>query len=187
MVRSEHVRTLFDSTQSQESKSEVLSISAICSRACHSRSSDVLFFVWERFSLIPVGSGTLNCLESGKTNKCHRRILQTLKYFPFFSLLLDIYVANRDRSSIFKNKKVIAKILFPFIDFLKLSLQLIFSLNFLIPGDRSSWEIYQTNWQFTWRNRNLHPSSLNMTQSVSQWDEQEWIVNTFPAYVSEGI
>ena len=41
MVRFEHVRTLFDSTQSQEAKSEVLSISAIsdwsCSRACHCR------------------------------------------------------------------------------------------------------------------------------------------------------
>ena len=116
---------------------------------------------------------TLNCLESGKTNKCHRRILQTLKYFPFFSLVLDIYVANRDRSSIFKNKKVIAKILFPSIDFLKLSLQIIFSLNFLIPVGH--WEIYQTNWQFTWRNRNLHPSSLNMTQSVRGRDEQEYL------------
>ena len=32
VVRSEHVRTLFNSTQSQESKSEVLSISANCSQ-----------------------------------------------------------------------------------------------------------------------------------------------------------
>ena len=41
MVRSEQVRTLFYSTESQEAKSEVLSISAICPRACHSRSSHV--------------------------------------------------------------------------------------------------------------------------------------------------
>ena len=31
--------------ESQEAKSEVLSISAICSRACHSRSSDVEYSV----------------------------------------------------------------------------------------------------------------------------------------------
>ena len=42
MVRSEQVRTLFYSTESQEAKSEVLSISAICPRACHSGSSDFL-------------------------------------------------------------------------------------------------------------------------------------------------
>ena len=35
------MRTFFDSTESQEAKSEVLSISAICPRACHRRSSDV--------------------------------------------------------------------------------------------------------------------------------------------------
>ena len=41
MVRYEQVRTFFHSTESQEAKSEVLSISAICPRACQSRSSDV--------------------------------------------------------------------------------------------------------------------------------------------------
>ena len=41
VVRSEQVRTFFHITESQEAKSEVLSISAICPRACHSRSSDV--------------------------------------------------------------------------------------------------------------------------------------------------
>ena len=34
MVRSEHVRTLFDSTESQEAKSEVLSISTISDLSC---------------------------------------------------------------------------------------------------------------------------------------------------------
>ena len=41
MVRYEQVRTFFYSTESEEAKSEVLSISAICPRACYSRSLDV--------------------------------------------------------------------------------------------------------------------------------------------------
>ena len=41
MVRYEQVRTFFYSSESQEAKSEVLFISAICPRACHSRSSHV--------------------------------------------------------------------------------------------------------------------------------------------------
>ena len=44
MVRYEQVRTFFYSTESQEAKSEVLSISAICPRACHSRSSHVWIY-----------------------------------------------------------------------------------------------------------------------------------------------
>ena len=46
-MRSQKVRTFFLSTESQESKSEVLSISAIWSRASHSRSSDVSVLCWQ--------------------------------------------------------------------------------------------------------------------------------------------
>ena len=73
-------------------------------------------FVGERFPLIRVGARVLNCLESGKTNNCHRRQENTAdtKIFFIFLTVSDILLANIDISSIFQNKKVIAKILLTF-------------------------------------------------------------------------
>ena len=73
VVRSEQVRTFFYTTESQEVKSEVLSISAICPRACQSRSSDVLHLKLMKFdeeNFIPLlfSAAFVTCSLVNRTN-----------------------------------------------------------------------------------------------------------------------